>query len=115
MFSSEAKKLGIKQRDVSDEEIEQRCLCALINEGARVLEEKVALRASDVDVVYTSGYGFPRHRGGPMFYADTLGLQMVCTQIEKFSKTLDPQYWIAAELLQSLAQSGDALSEYTNV
>ena len=115
MFANEAKKLGIERRELSDDEIEQRCLCALINEGSMVLEEKVALRASDIDVVYTSGYGFPRHRGGPMFYADTVGLDTVCAQIEKFSKSLDPQYWRPAELLESLAKSGGSLAEYSNV
>lgn len=115
MFTSEAKKLGIERRNLPEEEIEQRCLCALINEGAMVLEEQVALRASDIDVVYTSGYGFPRHRGGPMFYADAIGLDTVIAQMQNFSTSLDPQYWRPAELLQSLAASGEKLSEYSNV
>ena len=115
MFASEAAKLGIEQRELPDEEIEQRCLCALINEGAKVLEEKVALRASDVDVVYTSGYGFPRFRGGPMFYADSVGLDVVCTRIERFSKSLDPQYWEPSGLLKELAESGSAIADYSNV
>ena len=115
MFASEAAKLGIEQRELPDEEIEQRCLCALINEGAKVLEEKVALRASDVDVVYTSGYGFPRFRGGPMFYADSVGLDVVCTRIERFSKSLDPQYWEPSGLLKDLAESGSAIADYSNV
>ena len=84
MFAAEAARLGIEQRQISDEEIEQRCLYAMINEGARVLEEGVALRASDIDVVYTSGYGFPRYRGGPMFYADTVGLREICARIDAF-------------------------------
>jgi 3-hydroxyacyl-CoA dehydrogenase len=115
IFASEARKLGIERRNLSNEEIEQRCLSALINEGAMVLEEQVALRASDVDVVYTSGYGFPRHRGGPMFYADTIGLDTVVAQIQHFSTSLGPQYWRPAELLQDLAASGEKLSEYSNV
>lgn len=115
MFANEAKRLGIERRDLSDEEIEQRCLCALINEGAKVLQEKVALRAADVDVVYTAGYGFPRHRGGPMFYADTVGLDVVCARIEQFSQSLDPQYWEAAGLLKDLAESGNAIADYSNV
>ncbi len=115
MFAEEAERLGIERREISDEEIESRCLCALINEGAKVLEERVALRAADVDVVYTSGYGFPRFRGGPMFYADTLGLDTVCKQLDKFAKSLDPQYWEAAKLLRDLQESGGSLADYSNV
>lgn len=114
MFAAEAARLGIEQRQILDEEIEQRCLCALINEGAKVLEEGVALRASDVDVVYTSGYGFPRHRGGPMFYADTVGLAEICRRIDGFATVLDPQYWQVAAVLRKLAESGGSLSDYTN-
>jgi 3-hydroxyacyl-CoA dehydrogenase len=115
MFADEAARLGIEHRELPDEEIEHRCLCALINEGAKVLEEEVALRAADVDVVYTSGYGFPRFRGGPMFYADTLGLDTVLERMESFSKTLDSQYWEAAGLLRDLAKSGDAIAAYSNL
>ena len=115
MFANEAAKLGITRRDLSDDEIEQRCLCALVNEGAKVLEEKVALRASDIDVVYTSGYGFPRHRGGPLFYADTVGLDVICKRIDGFAASLDPQYWEAADLLRDLAKSGNAIADYSNV
>jgi len=115
MFANEAAKLGITRRDLSDDEIEQRCLCALVNEGAKVLEEKVALRASDIDVVYTSGYGFPRHRGGPLFYADTVGLDVICERIDGFAASLDPQYWEAANLLRNFAKSTDAIADYSNV
>jgi 3-hydroxyacyl-CoA dehydrogenase len=114
MFAGEAIRLGIEQRNISDEEIEERCLCALINEGARVLEEGVALRASDIDVVYTSGYGFPRHRGGPMFYADTVGLKEICSRIDKLAAALDPQYWQVSPLLRKLAVSGGSLADYCN-
>jgi len=115
MFAAEAERLGIERRDdISDAEIEQRCLCALVNEGAQVLEEGVALKASDVDVVYTSGYGFPRHRGGPMFYADTVGLAEICRRIDKFAATLDPQYWQVSPLLRRLAGGGGSLADYEN-
>jgi len=114
IFEAEAKRLGIERRELSEEEIEQRCLCALINEGAKVLDEGVALRASDVDVVYTSGYGFPRHRGGPMFYADTVGLAEICARIDRFAKTLDPQYWQVSPLLRRLADTGGSLADYAN-
>ncbi|MDX1403698.1 MAG: 3-hydroxyacyl-CoA dehydrogenase NAD-binding domain-containing protein [Woeseiaceae bacterium] len=115
MFAAEADRLGIERRDISDQEIVDRCVCALINEGAKVLEEKVALRGLDVDVVYTSGYGFPRHRGGPMFYADTLGLDTVCSKMEKFAAALDPQYWQPATLLRDLSRSGTTIADFSNV
>ncbi len=115
MFANEAQKLGIGRRQIADDEIRDRCLCALINEGASVLEEKVALRASDVDVVYTSGYGFPRHRGGPMFYADSIGLDTVCGRIASFAKSLDPQYWQPSKLLLELSERGGSIAAYSNV
>jgi len=114
MFAEEARRLGIEQRRISEGEIEQRCLCALINEGAMVLEERVAQRASDIDVVYTSGYGFPRHRGGPMFYADTVGLAEICRRMDGFAERFDPQYWRVSNLLRDLAASGGALADYVN-
>lgn len=115
MFAQEARKLGIEQRDIAYEEIVDRCLCALINEGAKVLEEKVALRAADVDIVYTTGYGFPGFRGGPLFYADTVGLDKVISRIEKFARSLDSQYWEPAGLLRKLHERGDAIADYSNV
>ena len=80
-----------------------------------VLEEGVALRASDVDVVYTSGYGFPRHRGGPMYHADTVGLTVVCERIDAFARDLDARYWQASGLLRRLAASGGAIADYSHV
>jgi 3-hydroxyacyl-CoA dehydrogenase len=115
MFANEAARLGIPQRKIPDQEIVERCLYSLINEGAMVLEERVALRASDVDVVYTAGYGFPRHRGGPMFYADTVGLKIICDRIDEFATKLDPQYWKAANLLRELSERNDSIAEYANV
>lgn len=114
LFAVEAARLGIERRQIPDEEIEQRCLYALINEGAKVLEEGVALRASDIDVVYTSGYGFPRYRGGPMFHADTVGLGEIVARIDVFAKRLDQRYWQASTLLRKLAESGDAIADYVN-
>jgi 3-hydroxyacyl-CoA dehydrogenase len=111
LFEREAKRLGFERRDIGDEEIVSRCVCALINEGARVLEEGVALRAADIDVVYTAGYGFPRHRGGPMFYADTLGLANVVARIREFAGTLDARYWQPADLLVRLAEDGGRLAD----
>ena len=84
----------------------------MINEGARLLEEGIALRASDIDVVYTSGYGFPRYRGGPMFYADTVGLKVIYERILEFQRQLDPQYWSPAPLLEKLALSGSSFAQW---
>lgn len=114
LFAEEAKRLGLRPRKISAEEIRQRCLCALINEGARVLGEGVAQRASDIDVVYAAGYGFPRYRGGPMFHADSLGLERVCGLIEGFARTLDSRYWEVAPLLRALATEGKTIADYSN-
>ena len=98
-----AAKHGIEPRDVSDAEIEQRCVLSLINIGAQILDEGLAYRAADIDVVWTSGYGFPRWRGGPMFYADTLGIEQVVAQIEALAATGGGDYWRVAPLLRRLA------------
>ncbi len=112
MLAEEARRLNIVQRKPDATEIQQRCLYAMINEGALLLQEGIALRASDIDVVYTAGYGFPRYRGGPMFYADTLGLKTVYEGILAFQKALDPQYWQPAPLLEELALSGSSFSQW---
>ncbi|MDR2239377.1 MAG: enoyl-CoA hydratase/isomerase family protein [Zoogloeaceae bacterium] len=112
MIRAEAARLGVPQRKPSRQEIQERCLYALINEGARILEEGVALRASDIDIVYTAGYGFPRYRGGPMFYADTVGLRAIRDRIAAFGKTLDPQYWQPAPLLDALADAGASFAQW---
>jgi len=93
-----------KQRTISDEEIVERCIYSLINEGARVLEEGVALRAVDIDIIYLTGYGFPAYRGGPMFYGDTVGLEKVAKRIRDFGGTLAP-------LLERLAKEGKMFHE----
>ena len=95
---------AIPQRKISDEEIVARCIYALVNEGARILEEGIALRASDIDVVYLTGYGFPPYRGGPMFYADTVGLDKVAAAIERFQKGYQGGQWQPAPLLVKLAK-----------
>lgn len=84
----------------------------IINEGLRVLEEGVALRASDIDVVWTSGYGFPRYRGGPMFYADTIGLKAVHEGILKYRRLCGPMHWQPAALLERLVREGRTLAEW---
>ncbi len=90
---------GTERRVISKVEIVDRCILALVNEGARIIEEGMALRASDIDVIYLTGYGFPAWRGGPMFYADTVGLANVVARIEKFG-------WTPAPLLKRLATEG---------
>jgi 3-hydroxyacyl-CoA dehydrogenase len=97
---------GLLTRELFDEEIVERCIYALANEGARILEEGIALRASDVDMVYLAGYGFPAHRGGPMFYADTVGLDKVVAAIETFRKGYHGEQWQPAPLLVKLAKEG---------
>ncbi len=112
IFAAEAARLGVPQRKPSTQEIQERCLYAMINEGARILEEGIALRASDIDIVYTSGYGFPRYRGGPMFYADTVGLKTIADKIAEFRQTLDPQYWQTSPLLERLAREGKTFAQW---
>jgi len=100
-----AKEGGIERRQVGDDEILKRCLWALVNEGARILEEGIALRASDIDVTYLYGYGFPRYRGGPMFYADQVGLKKVLADVAGFH-TRHGEPWAPAPLLERLAKEG---------
>jgi 3-hydroxyacyl-CoA dehydrogenase len=111
LIAEEAEKLGIARRSFDDEEIVARCILPLINEGARIIEEGIALGAADIDVVYCNGYGFPRRRGGPMFHADTLGTAEVLAQIERFQATLDPKDWEPAPLLRSLAEQGGRFTD----
>ncbi len=112
IMHEEGKRLGISPRAPSKQEIQERCLYSMINEGAKLLQEGIALRASDIDVVYTAGYGYPRYRGGPMFYADTVGLKVIYDRILEFKKTLDPQYWTPAPLLEELALKGSTFAAW---
>ncbi|MGE5337483.1 MAG: 3-hydroxyacyl-CoA dehydrogenase NAD-binding domain-containing protein [Gemmatimonadota bacterium] len=102
------KEIGIRPRAISDEEIVQRCVYALVNEGARILEEGISLRASDIDVVYLAGYGFPLATGGPMFYAQTVGLERVIKTMERFAANghADPAFWNPAPRLRRAAVEG---------
>ena len=103
--------LGIKPREITEEEIVDRLTLALANEGACILEEGIAQRASDIDVVYCHGYGFPRFRGGPIHAAEVRGLQSVVDRIEQFQETLNPENWILAPLLATLASEGGNFSD----
>lgn len=95
--------LQTERREISEQEIVERCIYALVNEGAKVLEAGIALRAVDIDVVYLAGYGFPAYRGGPMFYADTVGLKRICDRVREFG-------WKPAALLERLAAEGKTFS-----
>jgi 3-hydroxyacyl-CoA dehydrogenase len=112
LLHAEGSRLGVPQRKPSAEEIRERCLYAMVNEGARVLEEGIAFRASDIDVVYASGYGFPRYRGGPMFYADSVGLKKIYDRILEFQRSLDSRYWQPAPLLEKLAKAGSSFGQW---
>jgi 3-hydroxyacyl-CoA dehydrogenase len=98
--------INVKPRKIPDDEIVERCIFALVNEGARILEEGIALRASDIDMVYLTGYGFPPYRGGPMFYADQAGLDKVLSSIKKFQEGYQGSQWKPAPLLVKFANEG---------
>jgi 3-hydroxyacyl-CoA dehydrogenase len=103
--AKEAARRGISRRKVEDDEITARIMTALANEGARILEEGYATRASDIDVVYAYGFGYPRHVGGPMFYADTVGLPTVLARVKKYREQFG-DYWKPAPLLEKLVAEG---------
>ena len=105
LIEQTAREAGIARREIRTEEILERCLYVMINEGARILEEGYALRASDIDTVYLAGYGFPAYRGGPMWYADTVGLDKIYRRVEQFHRQHGEQ-WKPAPLLKRLAESG---------
>ena len=102
------KEQGITPRAISDDEIVQRLVFALVNEGAHILEDKIASRASDIDMVYITGYGFPIYRGGPMNYADQFGLFNVIQAMKRFAQNPhdDAQFWQPAPLLARLVAEG---------
>ena len=107
-WSAEA---GIPQRQIPAEQIVDRCIYALVNEGARILEEGYALRAVDIDIIYINGYGFPAYRGGPMWYADTVGLKKVYDRITEFQRT-HGELWEPAPLLKRLAAEGRTFADF---
>ena len=97
---------GHEQRTFTEEEILERCLLPMVNEGAKILEEGIAIRPSDIDVIWINGYGWPVYTGGPMFWADTLGLDTVVAKIKKYGETLDGDHWKLSPLLEKLAAEG---------
>jgi 3-hydroxyacyl-CoA dehydrogenase len=102
---------GIERRGIDEAEIVERCILQLINVGAQVLETGIAVRAADIDVVWVHGYGFPRHLGGPMFYADTLGLAQVLGRIQHYGERRQ-DYWKPAALLEQLAREGKSFAQW---
>lgn len=112
MIEKHRAELGIAPRQISDDEIVHRLVYALVNEGAKIVDEGIALRASDIDMVYLTGYGFPLHRGGPMCYADTVGLFNVVQAMKRFQKNPrdDASFWEPAPLLAKLAAEGKSFS-----
>ncbi|MFC4347046.1 3-hydroxyacyl-CoA dehydrogenase NAD-binding domain-containing protein [Kordiimonas lipolytica] len=112
VIEEESAKLGIERKPIPAEDIVERCMMALINEGAKILGEGKAYRASDIDVVYVNGYGYPRYRGGPMHYADTIGLKNVYAKIMEFQEKFGPRWWQPAPLLKELAEAGKSFADY---
>ncbi len=111
MVVQHSKDIGVTRRDISDEEIVERLVYALVNEGALILQEGIAAKASDIDVVYLAGYGFPIWRGGPMFYADSVGLYNVLAAMRRYAKGHQGKAWEPAPLLVQLADAGKSFND----
>ena len=114
MIQAFAERQGIVRREITDQEILERCLYPMINEGAKILDEGIAIRGSDVDVVWINGYGWPMYTGGPMFWADTIGLQEVAERIQHYASTLGGDHWEISSLIQNQVSDGGSLSTYAN-
>ena len=112
MIEKYSAEVGVTRRKIDDREIVERLVYALVNEGARILEERIAQRASDIDLVYLNGYGFPILRGGPMFYADSVGLMEVVSAIRRYASGIHPKPWTPAPLLEKLAAEGSSFATF---
>lgn len=110
LYAEFAAKAGITQREISDEEILERCILPMINEGAKILDEGIAIRASDIDVVYVYGYGWPVYRGGPMHYANSLGLDKVLEKLRAYQQSSGSDFWEPSQYLVDLAGRGERFS-----
>jgi 3-hydroxyacyl-CoA dehydrogenase len=106
-----ATSMGITRRPISDEEILQRLLYPMVNEGAKILDEKIAIRASDIDVIWVYGYGWPVYRGGPMFWADSIGLRPIRDRLLEWERQTGDAFWTPAPLLARLADSGKTFTQ----
>jgi 3-hydroxyacyl-CoA dehydrogenase len=114
VIEAQARKRGVERKVISDNTILDRLTFALINEGFKILEEGIAQRPSDIDVVYAFGYGFPAYRGGPMFYADTIGLEKIYHTVCEFADTYGEEFWQPAALLKQLVEEGKTLTQWAN-
>jgi 3-hydroxyacyl-CoA dehydrogenase len=112
MIKDFAIRTGHEQHDVTDQEVLERCLYPMVNEGAKILDEGIAIRGSDIDVVWVNGYGWPVYRGGPMFWADSIGLPEIVEKIRHYSQALGGRHWELSPLLGRLAAEGGKLSQY---
>jgi 3-hydroxyacyl-CoA dehydrogenase len=112
LIEAQAAKYSVTRREFSDEEIRDRLLLPLINEGAKILQEGIAQRPSDIDVVYVFGYGFPVYHGGPMHYADHIGLETVYKKLSAFQQQTGEDYWQPAQLIKTLAESGGSFARW---
>jgi len=111
IIDAESARLGIERREIGEQEVIERCIYGLVVEGARILEDKIAIRSGDIDVVWMNGYGFPRHRGGPMHYADSIGLDKVYATVCEFEERFGSMYWEPPALLKELAESGKRFAD----
>jgi len=111
IIETAAKEKGIERREVSDQEILERCFYPLVNEGAKILEEGIALRPGDIDVIWLNGYGFPSYRGGPMFWADTIGLDVIHAALLKYKEQHGAGFWEPSPLLAKLAAEGKGFKD----
>jgi len=112
MIAAESSRLGIARRAIDAEEIRERCLYALINEGARILEEGIADSPADIDAIWCNGYGFPRTRGGPMSYADAIGPAVVLDGIHRFARANGAKYWAPAPLLSEICARAETFAAW---
>jgi len=113
LINGESEKLGIRRREIAPQEIIERCIYGLITEGARILEDGIAARSSDIDVVWTNGYGFPRYRGGPMHYADSVGIAAVLEQVCELRDRFGAEFWEPPALLKELASRDQRFADFT--
>jgi len=105
---------GVEQREITDQEVLERCLYPMVNEGAKILDEGIAIRGSDIDVVWVNGYGWPVYRGGPMFWADSVGLAEIADKIADYHDSLGGRHWELSPLLRRLADEGGTLHTFAN-
>ena len=114
MAAKEAQRLGVEQREIADEEILERLFYPMVNEGARILEEGIATRSGDIDVIWTSGFGMPRYQGGPMMFADMTGLEKIRDALLKYRERYSKPWWAPAQLLEQLVREGKVFGEWEN-